>query len=323
MTAKGSEFPLLFVQGLSVEFPGNGSVLSGGRRFLALDGVTLALARGMGLGIVGESGAGKSTLALAVAGLIPATSGRVVFRGIELASLKGRTRRQVRRQLQMVFQEGGAILPPHFSIFQAVSEPLRIHISSLGSAGLKEQVASVLQDVGLSHLDQDARIARLSVGEAQRVAVARALVTDPEMVILDEPTSSLDASVQAQVLNLLMKKREAGLAFILVTHDPAVARQVCTHLAVLFRGQVVEIGPACSIICSPRHPYSQRLLAVAKESVFPPVNLYTERTAFADDNEPQSDRPGAVVPWPSPLSEALVEAGMVEVGTGHFVVKAT
>ncbi|HEY1616011.1 MAG TPA: ATP-binding cassette domain-containing protein [Streptosporangiaceae bacterium] len=249
--------PLLEVTDLTVTI--KGSRLRPG--VTALRGVSLAVAAGETLGLVGESGAGKSTLAHAVLGLVPVSAGSISFDGRELAGLDRRSRRAVSRDLQVVFQDPYSSLNPARTVGQALAEPLEVH-ERLSRADRRERIAGMLEMVGLPADAPRRYPAEFSGGQRQRIAIARALMLSPKLVICDEPVSALDLSIQAQILNLLAEvQRELSVSYLLVSHDLAVVRHLATRIAVLRGGELVESGSAAQVCDRPAHPYTRALLA--------------------------------------------------------------
>ena len=231
----------------------------------AVDNVNFELERGEILGLVGESGCGKSTLSRTILQLIPATGGRVEFQGIDLTALASDAVRKYRRQMQMVFQDPHACLNPMMTVGESIADPLFIHkLASRDEA--KKQVMAMLERVGLTPGEDffGRYPGELSGGQQQRVSIARALITRPQLIICDEPVSMLDASVQTQVLELMLElKQEFNLTYLFITHDLWVARFFCDRIAVMNAGKIVEIGKTGDIFSNPQHPYTQQLLQAA------------------------------------------------------------
>ncbi|MDC0833659.1 ABC transporter ATP-binding protein [Geitlerinema sp. CS-897] len=231
----------------------------------AVDGVTLELYQGEILGLVGESGCGKSTLSRTILQLVKPTGGTVEFLGRDLTQLSPKALRQQRRQMQMVFQDPHACLNPMMTVGDSLADPLLVHRLAQASQA-KTQVLEMLERVGLTPAKELARRypRELSGGQQQRVAIARALMTHPQLVVCDEPVSMLDANIQAQVLELMLRlKDEFDLTYLFITHDLWVARFLCDRIAVMNAGQIVEIGRTREIFSNPQHPYTQRLLSAA------------------------------------------------------------
>jgi len=227
----------------------------------AVDGASLSIAPGEVVGLVGESGSGKTTLAMAILGLAPVTAGRISFIGKDLAGLSPRGRRALSRDIQVVFQDPYSSLNPTRTIAQTLSEPLDVH-ERLTRADRHQRVIEALHRVGLPADAATRYPAEFSGGQRQRIAIARALIVSPQLIICDEAVSALDLSVQAQILNLLADaRRDLSIACLFLSHDLAVVRYLCSSVAVLYRGQVVESGPASSVCYQPAHSYTQALLA--------------------------------------------------------------
>ncbi|HUP73013.1 MAG TPA: ABC transporter ATP-binding protein [Acidimicrobiales bacterium] len=253
---------VLEVRGLSKTFPLRSAKLFERKSTLvAVDDVSFDVGQGETLGLVGESGAGKSTVGRLVLGLTTPTSGSVLFRGEDLSKTRRRKRQAIRRDIQVVFQNPYASLDPMMTVGQTLSEPLEVHLD-LNKRAREARVAELLGHVGLGAEYADRYPHALSGGQRQRVAIARALALNPGLIVCDEPVSSLDVSTQAQVINLLRDLQvRFGIAYLFVGHDLSVVYQISDRVAVMYRGRVVEIGPAEDIYRDPQHPYTQTLLA--------------------------------------------------------------
>jgi len=227
----------------------------------AVDGVSIGVQAGETLGLVGESGCGKSTVARALVRLVHPTSGRVRFEGTDLTALSDEAFNAVRPHLQMVFQDPAASLNPRLSARRMVEEPLRLH-TGLGAAERRERAEAALEEVGLGLELADRYPHELSGGQCQRVNIARALVTNPRLIVLDEPTSALDVSLRARVILLLQELRQRhGLSYLFISHDLATVRYLASRVAVMYLGVIVEEAPAGELFDRPSHPYTRALLA--------------------------------------------------------------
>jgi oligopeptide/dipeptide ABC transporter ATP-binding protein len=237
------------------------TLLGKNKMLRAVDGVSLEVRKGETLGIVGESGCGKSTLASLMIRLEEPTSGKIMLDGLDISHLSETQLRPVRSRIQIVFQDPYSSLNPRFTVQQIVAEPMKV-LGKWSSKEIDSKVISLLELVGLSGDHLQRYPYEFSGGQRQRISIARALTTDPEIIILDEPTSALDVSVQAQVLNLLLKlQNDLGLTYIFISHNLSVVKYVSTRIAVMYSGKIVELGQANEVMLHPSHPYTQELIA--------------------------------------------------------------
>jgi oligopeptide/dipeptide ABC transporter ATP-binding protein len=253
--------PVLEVSGLVKHFP----IGPRGRRrtLVAVDHVDLAVAAGQTVALIGESGSGKSTLARCVARLVEPTAGVVRLADQELTAIPRRALWHAYRDLQMVFQDPVTSLNPRMTASAMVEEPLRLH-TPLDREGRAQRVSELLTQVGLSPELADRFPRQMSGGECQRVAIARALAVEPKVLLLDEPTASLDVSVRRQILELLLKiQQERQLGYLFISHDLEVVRQIADHVMVMYLGAIVEQGTADEVFARPTHPYTRALLSAA------------------------------------------------------------
>ncbi len=315
----GSPAPLLEIRDLHVHFPVGNNLLARNRRLLrAVSGVDLTLAEGECLSIVGESGCGKSTTALAVMGLQEPTSGDILFGGRSITGPDGPNRMERARIAQMVFQDPYASLNPRQTVHRSLAAPLRLHGTRTRSE-IDDRVADILAKVGLLPEHANRFPHEFSGGQRQRIGIARALILDPRILMLDEPVSALDVSVRAQIINLLLDLQEdLSLSFVMISHDLGVVEHMSDRVAVMYFGQIVELGPWDAIFANPTHPYTRKLIATIPD---PDTVLHPDRdrTAGAAPPPPAGyrfhpesvDRPDVyAVPAPSDL---------LEIGPGHFV----
>src|SRR5689334_8781447 len=252
---------ILSVRDLKVHFAVRGPFNRRIGAIKAVDGVSFDLMPGEVFGLVGESGCGKSTLGKTIMGINRPSGGEIWFEGRQIDRLSAAARRPVRRSLQYAYQDPGASLDPRWKIGRSLHEPLVIH-SDLDAGAREERIRSILEAVGLPGTHLDLYPHEISGGQQRRVGLARILTLHPKVVILDEPTSGLDVSVQATVLSLFRSLRQTfALTYMLISHDLAVVRTMCSRVAVMYLGRIVETGPTEEIFDRPRHPYTRSLLA--------------------------------------------------------------
>ncbi|MEJ2168800.1 MAG: ATP-binding cassette domain-containing protein [Desulfobacterales bacterium] len=310
--------PALRIENLTKTYLVSSGLFKGQQALRAVNGVSLTVPKGSVLGLVGDSGCGKTTVAKLVLGLEKPPGGKIFIAGRSLSSISPK---EIARRVQPVFQDPYSSLNPRKSIVKIISLPLR----ALGLAGMRTQweakVDEIMEIVGLAPRLKYNYPNQLSGGQRQRVAVARALIMRPEVVLCDEPTSALDVSVQAQILNLLLKlRRELNLTYVIITHDLAVVEHMATRVAVMYLGRIVEEAETRALFAVPRHPYTQALLA---SILTPDPELGLPEThlgiAFPNPIDPPSgctfhprcpkadDRCASVVPQPTTADDRLVE----------------
>ena len=319
---------LIRIENLVVEFP----IGKSGLKVHAVSDVSLDVREGETLGLVGESGCGKSTTGRAMLQLPKPTHGSVMFEGVDLTKLPGESLRQVRTKIQMIFQDPVSSLYPRRSIADLVAEPL--HIWKIGTPAERvERARRMLAEV---NMDFDTVSWRhpyeFSIGQCQRISIARALMLNPKLIVCDEPVSALDVSVQAQILNLLedMKKRY-GLTLVFISHDLAVVKNVSDRVLVMFLGKTCEIADAEQLYSSPAHPYTRALLmaSVISSRALSRVGTGSSATLSSEETETQTEMPSSITP-PSgcryrtrcPRAQgicAVQEPVMREIKPGHFV----
>jgi ABC-type glutathione transport system ATPase component len=253
---------LLEIAGLEVSYPVKGI---GRHPFRALKGVSLDIRPGETMGLVGESGSGKTTLGRAVLGLAPVTAGSIQYRDCEIAHLSRRSRRELSSEIQVVFQDPYSSLNPALTVGQILSEPLRAR--GVAARVADGRVRNLLESVGMSATAIAKMPHEFSGGQRQRIAIARALALDPHLIVCDEPVSALDLTTQARVLDLFIEIQErTGVAYLFISHDLAVVRHVSHRVAVMYQGEIVEMGDGGKITESPQHPYTKRLFMAAPVS---------------------------------------------------------
>jgi len=295
--------PLVRVEGVSKQFPTDGQA-----RVHAVVKVSLHIDHGETLAVVGESGCGKSTLANLIIRLHDPDEGRVLLKGLDITDLSPREIRPHRKTMQIVFQDPFASLDPRVRVGKAVAEPLKVHGIATGEAA-EERVGNLFELVGLEQSMLRNFPHQFSGGQRQRVCIARALALNPELVIADEAVSALDVSVQAQVMNLMLElQQELGLSYLFISHDLAVVERIAHRVAVMYLGQVVELGSREQVFTNPRHSYTAKLL---------------EAVPIADPRQRQ-ERPLLTGEIPSPVWPAGTGpevVTMVEVEPGHLVAE--
>ncbi len=308
--------PVLEARELVKEFGVRGGTLR------AVNGVTLAIPRGETLGIVGETGCGKSTLARLFLRLLEPTSGEIRFDGADVTHSSRRQLRPLRRDLQIVFQDPFSSLNPRRTVGAIVGEPLRVH--KLGSASERRvRVREALEVVGLDPAYSNRYPHQFSGGQRQRIGIARAIVTNPRVIVADEPVSALDVSIQAQILNLLGELRqEFGLTLLVISHDVSVIRHLSSRVAVMYLGRIVELAPAAALFAAPAHPYTAAMLdAVPSPSVTAPRRRRTR--VRGEPPSPIAPPPGCAYQTRCPLVQDVcltVEPPLAAAGSnGRFV----
>lgn len=287
----------------------------------AVDGVSLTIDRGKTLGVVGESGCGKSTLGRTILGLLPATSGQILFDGEDVTHAKGKRRKALQRKMQIIFQDPYSSLNPRYCIFELISEPLRTYHLCTNKQALQKRVFELMDEVSLARRYAYAYPHELDGGRRQRVGIACALALEPELIVCDEPVSALDVSIQAQVLNLLQDlQEEKGLTYIFVTHDLSVVKHISDDIMVMYVGCTVEKCAAEELFQAPLHPYTKGLL-----SAIPVPNIHRERKRIVMQGElttPIDPAPGCRFANRCPYAKERCQNEMPcyeEVLPAHFV----
>jgi oligopeptide/dipeptide ABC transporter ATP-binding protein len=315
--------PLLELRELRMHFPVRSGVLLRARGTnKAVDGVSITLAKGETLGLVGESGCGKSTLGKTVVRLLAPTSGAILFEGQDIATLSWRRLKPLRRELQMVFQDPAESLNSRHAVRDLLEEPMLIH--GIGDARTRRaRVLELLELVGLPASAAERFPFEFSGGQRQRISIARSIALGPKLLVCDEPVSALDVSIQSQILNLLLDlQQELGLAYLFIAHDLAVVRHVSDQIAVMYLGRIMEFADADSLIAQPRHPYTRALIAAIP---VPDPSRHRERLVLSGDVPSPIDPPsGCPFHTRCPHAEARCRAERPELrpvsqNTGHTV----
>jgi glutathione transport system ATP-binding protein len=302
--------PILQVQDLEVEFAVRYGLLGRPTHLVhAAARVSLELRPGETLALVGESGSGKSTVGKAIQQLVRPAGGRILFEGRDYADMGERERRRLKREVHTIFQDPLASLNPRRTVGDSIAEPIRIHGLMRDGRQIAQRVGELLRKVGLQPEDAARYPHQFSGGQRQRICIARALASEARLVIADEAVSALDVSIQAQVVQLLMElQADVGLSYLFISHDMAVVEQMAHRIAIMYLGQIVEIGPRQQIIGDPRHSYTRRLLA----SVPVPDPTVPRKPIQQTGDVPSPMRP---------VGERPVPVTLVEVGPGHFVAR--
>ena len=264
---------LLEVEHLTKTFPIQGRNRERKQFLYALDDVSLQIRRGETLGVIGESGCGKSTLSRCIVSLHKATEGKIFLDGQDISQMRGKERKNMHRRIQMIFQDPYSSLDPRKTVAQSVMEPFIIHNIQPEGMSRLERALELIQAVGLDQYHMHRYPYEFSGGQRQRINIARALTVGPELLVCDEPVSALDVSMQAQVLNLLIRlQQEFHLTYLFISHDLSVIRYISDTIAVMYLGHIVELCPAGDIYQRPLHPYTQALL-----SAIPPSSPFEEK----------------------------------------------
>ncbi|MDR6299109.1 glutathione ABC transporter ATP-binding protein GsiA [Pantoea dispersa] len=309
-TVRHDRPPILQVRDLVTRFDIRGGLLNRvKRRVHAVEKISFDLYAGETLALVGESGCGKSTTGRSLLRLVASQGGSITFDGQRIDALQGRALATLRRDIQFIFQDPYASLDPRLTVGFSVMEPLLVH-RSMGRAQAEKRVAWLLERVGLLPEHAQRYPHEFSGGQRQRICIARALALNPKVVIADESVSALDVSIQAQIINLMLDlQREFGIAFLFISHDMAVVERISHRVAVMYLGQIVEMGPRQAVFEQPRHPYTKKLMAAVP--VADPAHRHRERALMVDE-----------IPSPiRPLGDEPEVAPLLEVAPGHFVAR--
>jgi oligopeptide transport system ATP-binding protein len=314
---------LISVQDLHVHFGSSKRLFGKGATVKAIDGVTFDLRPGETLGIVGESGCGKSTLGRAILRLLEPTAGRVLWLGEDMAGLQGEALRRERRNLQVIFQDPVASLDPRMTVGQAIERPLITFEPDLSGKQRRERVHEMMELVGLPRAWAGRYPHEFSGGQCQRVGIARAMILQPKLIVCDEPVSALDVSIQAQIINLLMRlQREFGLSLLFISHNLSVVRHISNRVMVLYLGKVMEIADRDDLYARQLHPYTQALIS-AVPIPDPRLERQREKLLLSGDlPSPLNPPSGCRFRTRCPIATercAAEEPGLMPFGKGHLV----
>ncbi|MEN5277205.1 ATP-binding cassette domain-containing protein [Brucella sp. TWI432] len=311
--------PLVRIDDLCVRFPVSGGIFSRSKQLLhAVNHMSLELIKGECLSIVGESGCGKSTLALSIVGLQKPTSGEIYFEGRPITGVNEPSRLERAKMAQMVFQDPFASLNPRQTVYTSLAAPLKLH-GVKSRSEIDGRVEEILRLVGLKPEQAKRFPHEFSGGQRQRIGIARALLLNPKVIVLDEPVSALDVSIRAQIINLLLELKERlELSYIMISHDLSVVEHMSDRVAVMYFGQIVESGPWDRVFSNPTHPYTRRLISAIPD----PVAELTGTRLIDDRSAPQAPQGYAFYPTrfgshdvhqPPPLTQ------LTDIGGGQYV----